>query len=408
MADVFISYHEKSAGELVRKIADELEQGGISCWYAQRDMIPGQFVNSIMEAIRHCKVFLLILNEEANQSKYVFNELSNAYRRFEDGIIILPFQIGEFQVSDNVQFFLTTLHIINGGNSLEAVHTEELTRKIAESLGKTLIHQETLTSTPPDTQELPETKEGKPELKPEEELQEEQKQEQKLQDLLAVGISIVIVCSILIGLCWFALYSMYNSTWKVEDTTLTIYYNGKMNYGSKFVQFILKIPSGSPPWYEYSATVTKVIINDGVTDIGANAFYNFSRLETVKIPNSVTNIELGAFSDCSRLKEIQIPSSVTKIESFAFSNCYRLSFVTIPEGVNYIGAYAFEDCSSLSGVSIPDSVTYISIGAFEGCNLDSVSIPETADITEQNNDDDWAPSFDSDTTIIRRPVNSAE
>ena len=82
MADVFISYHMESAGKLARKIADKLETIGISCWYANRDMLPGQFVESIMDAINQCKIFLLILNEEANHSKYVFNELSNAYRRF--------------------------------------------------------------------------------------------------------------------------------------------------------------------------------------------------------------------------------------------------------------------------------------------------------------------------------------
>ena len=64
MADVFSSYHEKSAGEIAAKIADALESVGISCWYAKRD-IPsgGDFARSIPTQIDACKVFLLILND---------------------------------------------------------------------------------------------------------------------------------------------------------------------------------------------------------------------------------------------------------------------------------------------------------------------------------------------------------
>ena len=56
MADVFISYHAKSAGELAAQIAAALESAGISCWYAKRDIPPGgDFARYIPPKIDACK-----------------------------------------------------------------------------------------------------------------------------------------------------------------------------------------------------------------------------------------------------------------------------------------------------------------------------------------------------------------
>lgn len=48
-----------------------------------------------------------------------------------------------------------------------------------------------------------------------------------------------------------------------------------------------------------------------VTSIGAGAFYKYSKLTSVTIPNSVTNIGAKAFIRCKALTSITIPNSVT-------------------------------------------------------------------------------------------------
>ena len=73
--DVFISYHTDSAGDQVRKIAAALEGAGISCWYAPRDC-GANYAGSIVEAIRACRVYLLILNEQSNLSAHILNEIN--------------------------------------------------------------------------------------------------------------------------------------------------------------------------------------------------------------------------------------------------------------------------------------------------------------------------------------------
>ena len=109
MADVFISYHEQSAGDIAAKIAAALEEAGISCWYAKRD-IPagGDFARYIPPQIDACKVFLLILNEGVYQSNHIENEVGLAFSRLNkgDNIKIIPLEIGDFKRESWVRYYL--------------------------------------------------------------------------------------------------------------------------------------------------------------------------------------------------------------------------------------------------------------------------------------------------------------
>ena len=157
-----------------------------------------------------------------------------------------------------------------------------------------------------------------------------------------------------------------NLKWKLTDEgVLTITGTGKMQDYS----------GSSRPWSPYSK-VKQVIISDGVTTIGDNAFDGCSSLTSVTIPNSVKEIGELAFYDCSSLTSITIPNSVTTIEYGAFWNCPSLTSITIPNSVTTIGASAFGGCSSLTSVTIPNGVTTIGSNAFYGCSsLTSVTIP---------------------------------
>jgi len=85
--------------------------------------------------------------------------------------------------------------------------------------------------------------------------------------------------------------------------------------------------TGKGEMYDYSYTpwsyddLTRVIIGNGVTTIGKNAFVGRSSLTYVTIPNSVTTIGEAAFSGCRSLTSVNIPNSVTTIGGYAFENC---------------------------------------------------------------------------------------
>lgn len=87
-----------------------------------------------------------------------------------------------------------------------------------------------------------------------------------------------------------------------------------------------------------------------VTSIGDKAFYNFSMLKSITIPDGVTNIGADAFSYCILLESATFGenSSLESIGSHAFNGCSSLTSITIPDSVINIGSYAFGVCSSLT------------------------------------------------------------
>ena len=118
-----------------------------------------------------------------------------------------------------------------------------------------------------------------------------------------------------------------------------------------------------------------VIVKDGVTEIGYQAFEECSGLTSITLPKSVTKIGNCAFSGCSGLTSITIPESVTEIGDSAFSYCSDLTSITLPKNVTKIGSKAFSRCSGLTSITLPDSVTEIGAGVFAACsNLESIKV----------------------------------
>ncbi len=197
-----------------------------------------------------------------------------------------------------------------------------------------------------------------------------------------------------------------NVTWTLDsDGVLTISGTGAM--ANKSEEYV--------PWYSIRTEIKTVIIEDGVTTIGSDAFNNCTNLASVTIPSRVTSIGSSAFRNCTNLASVTIPSSVTSIGISAFANCTNLASVTIPSSVTSIGPGAFRGCSGVEKFSvnsantayssdsagalfnkdkttllyypagnthtayaIPSSVTSIDSSAFENCtNLTSVTIPSS-------------------------------
>ncbi len=128
--------------------------------------------------------------------------------------------------------------------------------------------------------------------------------------------------------------------------------------------------------FAHCTGLTSVTIGNGVTSIGDDAFYGCDSLTSITIPDSVTGIGAYAFCGCTGLTSITIPSSVTSIDDYAFYNCRGLTSITIPDSVTSIGDDAFAHCTGLTSVTIPDSVTSIDRYAFYRCNnLESITLP---------------------------------
>jgi hypothetical protein len=194
-----------------------------------------------------------------------------------------------------------------------------------------------------------------------------------------------------------------NLIWSLDsDGVLTITGTGNM---ADYVN------TGDIPWTALKDNIISVVVGNGVTSIGYNAFNSCGKLKNVELPASVTSIGNNAFSLCFSLGNVTIPASVTSIGWAPFAYCWSMSAInvaqdnpnfisekgvlfsrdksvlhevppgyigsyTIPESVISIHDWAFDGCSNLTEVTIPTSVTSIGDGAFSSCSgLSSVEIP---------------------------------
>ena len=147
-------------------------------------------------------------------------------------------------------------------------------------------------------------------------------------------------------------------TWKlIKAGTLTISGNGAMpDFASDADQ----------PWSDNSDSIYKVVIENGVTGIGACAFWKCGVL-SVEISSSVQSIGNSAFRETD-IMSVKIPSSVKTIGDSAFRECQGLGSVTISNGVETISQNAFRACGNLTSISLPASIGEVGAAAFFECD----------------------------------------
>lgn len=138
------------------------------------------------------------------------------------------------------------------------------------------------------------------------------------------------------------------------------------------------------PWASVLKSVEKVVVEEGVTSVGVNAFAGAQALKSVTLPETVTSIGETAFADCLRLSKIIIPESVTEIQTHA------IGFVTF----NGSGETSMIGLASFKIIGFADSAaeTYA-----EANNITfSTNFPQKGDV-----DDDGEITL-KDVVLIRK------
>ena len=105
--DVFISYAhaDKVTADAV---CAHLENEGIRCWIAPRDITPGvDWSAAIVEALGRCRLFALVFSSNANESAQIRNEIVQAVN---NGLPIVPFRIEETAPTKSLAYFMGGVH----------------------------------------------------------------------------------------------------------------------------------------------------------------------------------------------------------------------------------------------------------------------------------------------------------
>ena len=147
-------------------------------------------------------------------------------------------------------------------------------------------------------------------------------------------------------------------TWTLDsDGVLTISGEGNIADYTWYGGFSDSPFSGT----EQSRSIKSIVIEDGVTSIGAYVFVQCASVEHILIPDSVTQIGTGAFIQCESLRSINLPDGIISIPDKAFHGCSSLERIVIPDSVHSIGDNAFMSCHSLQEIQLPDSIETIGL-----------------------------------------------
>ena len=163
------------------------------------------------------------------------------------------------------------------------------------------------------------------------------------------------------------------STGVLSGKTLTISGTGAMPD--------FDFPNGNlAPWWNYEALgmltsfgnfklegeLKKVVIKDGVTNVGDYALFFLPAATQVTLPDSVTSIGRYGIAMCSKLTGLSIPKGVTGIGDFGLAG-NGLTAVTLPDGLQSLGRGAFDSCASLTNTTLPAAITAVPGKCFADC-----------------------------------------
>ena len=199
-----------------------------------------------------------------------------------------------------------------------------------------------------------------------------------------------------------------NLTWILDcDSVLTVSGTGAMmDYSVN--------SNGQAPWAEYGLLISKIVISEGVTKVGANAFYNagsytngaYNNVRSLSIPSTLETLTNNNFYMCpidtvainsdsivgkgsyssnssmhkifgAQVRQYIIGSSVHSIAQSAFYNqsADSLRSVILPEGLTSIGDWGFGYLENLDSIVLPSTLQTIGADAFYGSGLQKVTIP---------------------------------
>lgn len=127
------------------------------------------------------------------------------------------------------------------------------------------------------------------------------------------------------------------------------------------------------PWGQIKDEIKSIVIEEGIVNIGDNAFLGCSNVESIKLPKSLLVIGTDVFTSCTSLKTINIPAKTSKIAGTPFVNCLKLTAINVDKGN--------EEFTSEKGVLFNKSMQ--TLKAFPGAKGGDYTVPKKVEIIDR-------------------------
>jgi tetratricopeptide (TPR) repeat protein len=136
---VFISY--SSADKLIADaVCHRLEEAGIPCWIAPRDIKTSDWAGSIMDGLRRSKIYVVIISHNSIASPEVTKEVTEATRVCD---YLLPFKVDTEELSDRLRYHLGPCHWLDAVNPPLEKRIDELIERIRNLSREDAVYQNT-------------------------------------------------------------------------------------------------------------------------------------------------------------------------------------------------------------------------------------------------------------------------
>lgn len=173
-------------------------------------------------------------------------------------------------------------------------------------------------------------------------------------------------------------------TWTLtDDGTLTIegngpmalYYHAEGGPGATF--------KDTRPWRGYLSDIRKIVVCDGVTSVGADAFKFCDNMTSLTLPDSITSIGEDFLFGCTSLAELRMPKALSNPSpgfSFGFNiGSSALTELYIPEGVTETALLFCHNSPNIQTIHFPTTMKDIISYSIWDCGLKTVKLPASVE-----------------------------
>ena len=132
-----------------------------------------------------------------------------------------------------------------------------------------------------------------------------------------------------------------SALWKLNGGAMVVFGEGPVSAAS----------ASYYPWNEISERINRITVTEGISYVGAYAFYGLDYLVELTFESgSVSSLGMACIGDNCHLLRVDLGDSLREIPMELFVRCYDLEEVTIPVTVTRIGSFAFDKCESLKTI----------------------------------------------------------